>query len=147
MFPGPLHGPIEPTGPSPQNEVLRKTSGRSSQPFDQVLARTVARSDRSRGTDASPPDSSTRAVHLSAHARQRLSQQGIVHDASWLEKIGGAIDRAAAKGSRDTLIMTGSVGLIVHVENRTVVTAIERSRMSEGLVTGIDSTVFLDPTP
>ena len=147
MIPGPLFGPIEPTGPTQRTDSTRPAPGQKtgkSGGFDQVLAREVARGGTST-EPTSPLREVPRAVQVSAHAQQRLLQQGIPLEQDWLAKVGAAIDRAQAKGSRDTLIVSGNVGLIVNVHNRTVVTAIDRERMVEGMITGIDSTLFLDP--
>ena len=54
------------------------------------------------------------------------------------------MDRLEAKGSRESLVVYRDVGLVVNIKNRTVLTALDRSRMKSGIVTGIDSTVFVE---
>jgi flagellar operon protein len=82
------------------------------------------------------------AVKVSAHARQRLAQQNVPVDAALLSRLGEATDRAAEKGSRESLMILGGVGFIVNVPNRTVKTAVAAGRMQEGIFTNIDSAVL-----
>ncbi len=84
-----------------------------------------------------------RAVHFSKHASQRLFSRGIALSDATLAKIAAAIDRAAAKGSRETLVLTDEAALVVAVPNRTVITAFDRDNLREGVLTSIDSAVIL----
>jgi flagellar operon protein len=68
--------------------------------------------------------------------------RGIAFTPQGLERIEGAIDRAAAKGSRDALIVAGGLSLVVNIPNRTVVTVMSQDTMRESVVTNIDSAVF-----
>ena len=86
---------------------------------------------------------STRDVQFSKHASQRLHSRGIELTDEILGQIAGAIDKAEAKGSRETLILTEEAALVVSIENRTVITAIDRDNLREGVVTSIDSAVIL----
>lgn len=82
-------------------------------------------------------------VRFSAHAQQRIASRDINLDTVEVSRIGSAIDRAAAKGARNSLVLADDYALIVNVPNRMVVTAMQREQMSERIVTNIDSTVFL----
>ncbi len=84
-----------------------------------------------------------RDVHFSKHASQRLFSRGIEVSDEMLEGLAGAIDRAAGKGSRETLVLTDNAALVVSVPNRTVVTAFDRDNLRDGVVTSIDSAVIL----
>lgn len=85
----------------------------------------------------------SREVRFSKHASRRLQQRNIELSPSDLERIERATDQAADKGSRDALFLMGNLGLIVNIKNRTVLTAIEQSRLREGIFTNIDSTVII----
>ncbi len=85
----------------------------------------------------------TEDIQFSKHASQRLHSRGIELSEEKLGQIAGAIDKAAAKGSRETLILTDEAALVVSVENRTVITAFDRDNLREGVVTSIDSAVIL----
>ena len=63
-------------------------------------------------------------VRFSHHAEVRLKERGIQLQARTIEKINKAIDKAAAKGAKDALMILGGMAFIVNVPNRTVVTAL-----------------------
>ncbi len=84
-----------------------------------------------------------RQVNFSKHARERLFSRGIELSEERLAQIADAIDKAEAKGSKETLILTDEAAMIVAVNNRTVVTVFDRDNLREGVVTHIDSAVIL----
>ncbi|MUG87619.1 flagellar biosynthesis protein [Paenibacillus timonensis] len=84
-----------------------------------------------------------RLVHFSNHAVKRLEQRGIELQPEQLNKIESAIDSAAAKGAKDSLILLKDMALIVNVNNRTVVTAMDGSSMMDNVFTQIDSAVII----
>lgn len=86
---------------------------------------------------------SSTGVQFSKHAEQRLYSRGIELSDVTLNKISDAISRADTKGSKETLILTDDVALVVSVKNRTVITAFDRDNLREGVVTSIDSAVVL----
>jgi flagellar operon protein len=80
-------------------------------------------------------------VRFSAHASARLSQRNIELNDDDLRKLAGAVDQAASKGGRDTLVSMNDISFVVNVPNRTVVTALDRS--DSRVFTQIDSAVFV----
>src|SRR5690554_209823 len=82
-------------------------------------------------------------LKFSNHAEVRLEQRGIRFGADQLNKLETAIDKAAAKGSKESLILIQDVALIVNIKNRTVVTAIDGSQMKDNVFTQIDSAVII----
>jgi flagellar operon protein len=82
-------------------------------------------------------------VKFSHHAEQRLAQRGIRLDSEQLNRIGGAIDKAAAKGAKDSLVLFQDLAFIVNVKNRTVVTAMDGASMLDHVFTQIDSTILV----
>ena len=82
-------------------------------------------------------------ITFSRHASERLHSRGIELTREQLGEIATAIDKADQKGSRETLILTDDVALVVAVKNRTVITAFDRDNLREGVVTSIDSAVIL----
>ncbi len=99
-------------------------AGGQERAFDAVLAQELAK---------------TTPVRFSAHAEARLRAAGIRLDGRDLERLGAAIDRLAAKGGRSSLVLLGDLALVVSVVNRTVITAVEPSRVRENVFTNIDS--------
>jgi len=84
-----------------------------------------------------------REVAFSKHASQRLHSRGIQLSDEQLGRIADAVDKAAAKGSRETLVLTDDAALVISIENRTVITAFDREHLREGVVTSIDSAVII----
>jgi flagellar operon protein len=82
-------------------------------------------------------------VKFSNHAAKRLEQRGIQLRPEQLGQIGQAIDDAAAKGSKDSLILMKDMAFIVNVDNRTVVTAMDGRSMKNNVFTQIDSAVII----
>ncbi|WP_138493973.1 TIGR02530 family flagellar biosynthesis protein [Paenibacillus pinistramenti] len=82
-------------------------------------------------------------VKFSNHAAKRLEQRGIQLRPEQLGQIGQAIDDAAAKGSKDSLILMKDMAFIVNINNRTVVTAMDGKSMKNNLFTQIDSAIII----
>ncbi len=81
-------------------------------------------------------------VKFSGHAQQRLKSRNIELSSQQMERISNAVDRAADKGSRDSLLLVDDLAAVVSVENRTVVTVVDSASMKENVFTNIDSTVI-----
>jgi flagellar operon protein len=84
-----------------------------------------------------------RNVTFSKHASERLFSRGITLDQEKLNRLADAIDKAAAKGSKETLVLTDDAALVVSVKSRTVITAFDRENLRDGVVTSIDSAVII----
>jgi flagellar operon protein len=81
-------------------------------------------------------------VRLSGHAVQRLAQRGIQFDQAMSDRLTSGVDAAAAKGSRDALVMVDGTAFVVSVPNRTVITAVDPASMKDKVFTNIDSAVI-----
>lgn len=82
-------------------------------------------------------------LKFSGHASKRLEQRGIEFNPEQLRKLGSAIDKVAAKGSKESLVLMQDMALIVNVRNRTVVTAVDGGSMKDNVFTQIDSAVIV----
>ena len=82
-------------------------------------------------------------VKISAHAQERLRQQNITISPQDISRIGEATRKAEMKGSKESLILLRDLALVVSVNNKTVITAIDKARQKERVFTNIDSTVIL----
>ena len=80
---------------------------------------------------------------FSNHAAKRLEQRGIELKSDQLDQIRSAVDKAAAKGSKESLILMKDMAFIVNVTNRTVVTAMDNQAMKDNVFTKIDSAVII----
>ena len=81
-------------------------------------------------------------LHFSRHAQKRLEQRGIDIDGARMARLEQAVGQAAAKGSRESLILLDEMALVVSVQNRTVVTAMAQQAGKEQVFTNIDSVVI-----
>lgn len=87
-------------------------------------------------------DERTAGVQFSGHAVDRLRRRGIEVDESTLQRLEGAVDRAASKGSRESVVFVDDTAFVVSVRNRTVITAVDHAHMREQVFTNIDSAVI-----
>jgi flagellar operon protein len=79
---------------------------------------------------------------LSAHAKDRIERREIPFDGPVAARLEAAVDRAAAKGGRESLVLVDDTAFVVSVRNRTVITAVDRARMRDQVFTNIDSAVI-----
>lgn len=129
-----LEPAVRPAGtPAPR---VQPRSPIEQQGFDEIL----------RNAEAETPETSGGGgpVKISGHAQQRLDQMGVSLDEGQMRALGEATDRAASKGANESLMLMDRLGLIVNIRNRTVITALSEQRMRQGIVTQIDSTVWVD---
>lgn len=84
-----------------------------------------------------------RPVSFSKHAGERLHSRGIEMPQERMQQVADALDKAEAKGSRETLILFDDLALVASVKNRTVITAFDRDKLREGVVTSIDSAIII----
>ncbi len=82
-------------------------------------------------------------IKFSNHAIERMQSRGISYSPEDLGKLSQAISKAAAKGSKDTLILMDHSALIVSVKNNTVVTVMDKNALKENVFTNIDSTIVM----
>ncbi len=82
-------------------------------------------------------------LKVSSHAQTRLQSRGIeLGKAEW-DRVMDGVDRAAAKGSKESLVMIDNTALVVSVKNRTVITAVDKDHLKENVFTNIDSAVIV----
>jgi flagellar operon protein len=54
-----------------------------------------------------------------------------------------AVNRAEAKGAKESLILMDRLALVVSVKNRTVITAVDDQNLKDNIFTNIDSAVIV----
>ncbi|HHV61042.1 MAG TPA: hypothetical protein GXX51_00125 [Firmicutes bacterium] len=82
-------------------------------------------------------------VRFSAHAEARMRLRNIRLSSQDMEKLNTAVARAAAKGAKESLVLMDRLALVVSIENRTVITAIDSASAKENVFTNIDSAVII----
>ncbi|WP_159884390.1 TIGR02530 family flagellar biosynthesis protein [Paenibacillus puerhi] len=120
----------------------RITAG-SLYPTPMAPARSKTAADRPAGSSSFDSILQKQFVRFSHHAEERLHQRGIQFKPEQLAKINTAIDKAATKGAKDTLMLINDTALIVNIKNRTVVTAMDGLAMKDNLFTQIDSAMII----
>lgn len=120
----PKGAPIQPIQPKQAPAVERRRRG--DVPFAQILDEKLEQSK----------------LKFSAHATRRLEARKIEFSHEQLKLLEEAVEKARAKGGRETLILLDDVALVVSVANRTVITAIDGENLRENVFTQIDSAVI-----
>lgn len=117
-------GPIRPL--KPQDNQAVKSDSIKTQPstFDQVLQ-------------------SVAGLKFSKHAEERMKARRIELGKAELEKLNSAVEKARAKGAKESLILMNDLALVVSVRNNTVITAIAGENIKENVFTNIDSAVIV----
>lgn len=82
-------------------------------------------------------------LKLSGHAQTRLQSRNIQLGRDEWQRVLNGVDRASAKGARESLVMLDDVALVVSIKNRTVITAVDKSQLKENVFTNIDSAVIV----
>jgi flagellar operon protein len=83
-------------------------------------------------------------LRFSNHAQKRLETRGIALNDDGLARLTQAVDRAAQRGGKESLVLMDDLAFIVNVKSRLVVTAIDQHAHSQGVFTQIDSVVLAD---
>ncbi len=128
----PRIGRGDPVAKTPQKQhPVRKTGGA---PFREIFQKEIRQGQ---------------GLRFSAHARDRLTSRDIQLTPEAMDRLTEAVDRAAAKGARDALVLmpgasrTEDLALVVSVTNRTVVTAMDGEHIKESVFTNIDSALVV----
>jgi flagellar operon protein len=87
-------------------------------------------------------DKQTSAPHFTRHALERLQQRGITLDQPTVGRLTDGVQRAAGKGSQDSVVFVDGTAYVVSVKNNTVITAVGSEHMRQQVFTNIDSAVI-----
>lgn len=81
-------------------------------------------------------------IQFSNHAAKRIDRRDLNLDSARLDRLNSAINRAAEKGSRNSVVMLDDLAVVVDIRDRKVVTAINAESGKERVFTNIDSVVI-----
>ncbi|MGM8364133.1 TIGR02530 family flagellar biosynthesis protein [Virgibacillus sp. W0181] len=85
-----------------------------------------------------------KAIKVSKHAQQRISERNIqINDKQW-EIITKKMQEAKHKGVTDSLVVMKNAALLVSTQNNTVVTAMSQEEASAKIFTNINGTIVLN---
>jgi flagellar operon protein len=122
--------PVDSVQNQGQLQAIQQQASRAAEavPFETVLQNAVDK---------------TQTLKFSAHAQERLSLRNINLSADDLNRMNQAVNKAASKGARQSLLVMDKQAFIVSVPNRTVITAIDGGSLKENVFTNIDSAVIV----
>ena len=109
--------------------------------FQETLSRevpNVGSAQRALGSAAAGP-----ALRFSQHAIDRMRSRGVQMSPDLMKRLESGVAKAAAKGSKDALVLSSDSAFVVSVRNNTVVTVMDRDLMKDNVFTNIDSTVLI----
>ena len=137
-------------GGARDGDGIRKPGSQGPGEFDRALDEAIGKTGESGRTEGGRKLGGSielgqlrQPLKFSAHAAQRLAERNIRLDAATLGRVSDAVDKAAAKGVEDSLVLTGDAALIVNVKNRTVITAMDRTQLQGNVFTNIDGAVIV----
>ena len=81
-------------------------------------------------------------VQFSGHAKTRLQSRGLELTPERMTRLAEGVAQAAAKGARSSLVLLDNLALVVSVNNRTVITAMDSRQLKDNVFTNIDSAVI-----
>ena len=84
-----------------------------------------------------------KSLDFTKHATQRIDSRNIELTPQQLERLEGAVEKAASKGSKESLIVMDNTAFVVSVDNKKVITAVDEAGMKDNVFTNIDSTVII----
>lgn len=82
-------------------------------------------------------------VQFSKHAEMRIQQRGIEVSPDMMTSLNQAVEKARAKGAKDTVVIGAQGAFIVNVPNNVVVTTMTEQEMKNNIFTNIDSAVLM----
>jgi flagellar operon protein len=127
-----------------ENRPIDKKSDLAGGPdFAQVMGQLQPAVEPGKAPKIANPAIGADPVKFSGHAIDRMQSRGIRFSQEDLGKLSEAVDKAAAKGSKDSLILMNDSALIVSVKNKTVVTVMDKNALKENVFTNIDSTIVM----
>jgi flagellar operon protein len=82
-------------------------------------------------------------LKFSAHALKRLESRQISLNSKDMALLEDAVNKAEAKGAKESLILMDQLALVVSIKNRTVITAVDGASLKDNVFTNIDSAVIV----
>ncbi len=136
-----IQSKIQTLQPQTGVEIVRKGKGISPASASEFKQALLSRSNLEKPTQSSLAGSDS--LRFSNHAVDRMRSRGVSFGPEQLAQIERAVQKAQAKGARETLVLTDESALIVNIKSQTVVTVMDKSSLKENVFTNIDSTVVI----
>jgi flagellar operon protein len=81
-------------------------------------------------------------LKFSAHAMTRMQSRSIQAGQSEMTRLNEAVQKAAGKGAKESLVLLDDTAYVVSIPNKTVITVVDKERLKENVFTNIDSAVI-----
>ena len=111
-----------------QNNIQKPNRVNTTTNFNEILHQHIEKSNE---------------LKFSKHAVERLQQRNIQLTKQEISKINNAIDTAAKKGIKETLVIMDNRAFIASVKNKTVITAAIDEQLKDNVFTNIDGAVII----
>lgn len=82
-------------------------------------------------------------IKFSKHAQERLIARNVQLTQEDISNIDKAVEKAARKGIKDTLILLGNTALIANVRSKTIITAATEDTLKDNIFTNIDGAIII----
>lgn len=120
----------------PPSQTLRRRANAPMSSFEDLLRQADKPAPQEPSTAASGE------LRFSKHARARLESRGVDLDPAQLGRLGDSVDKLAAKGANESLVLLDDHAFIVGVPKRTVITAMSRNEAMGNVFTNLDSVLL-----
>ena len=111
-----------------KTQKVNRNLTETSQSFNSILQKTIHKDQE---------------VKFSKHANLRLQSRNIRLTDEQIQKVQQGVMKASEKGIKESLVLVDQIALVVNVENKTVVTALDSKESKEHVFTNIDGAVVL----
>jgi len=111
-------------------------------PILPAARRTVEKTEKTPKGETFQEILAQQSLKFSRHAQERIARRKIPLNSGQLQRINTAVEKAAAKGANDSLVLVDNLAFIVSIKNRTVVTAMDEQSVRGNVFTKIDSAVI-----
>lgn len=114
-----------------ESKKVQNTSAEATVSFGQILE------------DKSKSFTQGSVLKFSKHASNRLSMRNIELSDEQVNRLQDGMQKANAKGIKDSLVIVDKLAFIVNVPSHTVVTAMDQNETSDNIFTNIDGAVIV----
>lgn len=84
----------------------------------------------------------SKEVKFSKHAESRLETRNINLTEEQKSKLNESVNKANAKGVKDSLVLVDDIAFVVNVKDKAVVTVMNKDEMKENVFSNIDGAVI-----
>lgn len=113
--------------PIAEKIIQKRMAAEKGKSFEQILQQEITQ---------------TEGIKFSRHALDRLNARSIQVDQKCLIRLNEAVEKAQAKGSRESLVLLDDLAFVVSIKNKTVITAVDGENRKDNVFTNIDSAVI-----